>query len=129
MKHNKLIMQVGAALAAFTAPVAVLAVSPFDTAKDLVTKTQSTAGLGTSTTTLPDIIGRIINAVLGFLGILLLAYLLYAGFLWMTAGGDEDKVKTATTMIKNAVIGLLIIVAAFSISNFVLQSLINVAAP
>ncbi len=45
----------------------------------------------------------------------------------MTAGGDEGKVKTATAMIKNAIIGLLIIVAAFAISNFVLGSLINVA--
>jgi hypothetical protein len=76
---------------------------------------------------LPDVVGRVINVVLGFIGILLLIYILYAGFLWMTAGGEDAKVKTATAMIKNAIIGLLIIIAAFAITNFVLGSLLNVA--
>jgi hypothetical protein len=44
----------------------------------------------------------------------------------MTSGGDDDKVGEAKTMIKNAIIGLIVIVAAFSISNFVLTSLYNV---
>ncbi|MBI4139136.1 hypothetical protein HY479_03230, partial [Candidatus Uhrbacteria bacterium] len=55
-----------------------------------------------------------------------LAYLLYGGFLWMTAGGSEEGVTKAKTMIRNAIIGLVIIVAAFSISNFVLSSLVKV---
>ena len=43
----------------------------------------------------------------------------------MTSGGSEDGGEKAQTMIKNAVIGLVIIVAAFAISNFVLGSLVN----
>lgn len=74
-----------------------------------------------------QIIGNVINIALGFLGIVLLAYLLYAGFLWMTAGGSSEKVDQAKGMIKNAIIGLVIIVAAFAISNFVLTSLVGVA--
>ena len=71
-------------------------------------------------------IGRLVNIALGFVGIILLGYIIFAGFLWMTAGGDTKKVDTAQAMIKNAVIGLLIVVAAFAISNFVLNSLVNV---
>lgn len=102
--------------------------SVFETAKSNVSNVGTSAGVGSAAdASLPDVIGRIINVVLGFIGILLLGYILFAGFLWMTAGGDEGKVKTATAMIRNAIIGLLIIIAAFAISNFVLGSLINVA--
>jgi len=100
----------------------------FDQAKSNVNTVGDKAGVGgAAQADLPDVVGRLINVALGFIGILLLVYIIYAGFLWMTAGGDEGKVKKATDMIRNAIIGLLIIVAAFAISNFVLGSLINVA--
>ncbi|MBU2509262.1 hypothetical protein KKE33_02705 [Patescibacteria group bacterium] len=85
-------------------------------------------GAGLKDTSLTTIIGNIINVALGFLGIVLLAYLLYAGFLWMTAGGETEKVTKAQDMIKNAIIGLIIIIAAFAISNFVLKALIKATA-
>ena len=74
-------------------------------------------------TNLNQIIGNLISAVIGFLGVLLFLYLLYGGFLWMTAGGDAGQVKTATAYIRNAIIGLVIIAAAYAISNFVITSL------
>lgn len=98
--------------------------NPFETAGNLAGQVGEGAGLG-QPKSLTQIIGSIINIALGFLGIVLLFYLLYAGFLWMTAGGDEGKVKTAKAMITQAVIGLIIIVAAFAISTFVLGSLVN----
>lgn len=73
------------------------------------------------------IVGRIIYVALGFVGILLLAYLLYAGFLWMTSGGETENVKKAKLMIRNAVIGLLIITAAFGITRFILGLLSGVS--
>ena len=84
------------------------------------------AGVPT-TGSLPQIVGSVINILLGLLGILLFGYLLYAGFLWMTSGGSEDNVKKAQTMIKNAVIGLLIIVSAYAISSFVLDKLMVIS--
>lgn len=106
--------------------VALAQTSPFNQAQNLVGGVGTAAGLGQQQT-LPVIIGRIINVALGFIGIVLLVLLLLAGFNWMTAGGDMDKVKKAQGQIKNAIIGLIIIVAAFAISNFVLSSLVNVA--
>ncbi len=106
--------------------VALAATSPFTEAQKLVGGVGTEAGIGQQQT-LPVIIGRIINVALGFIGIVLLVILLLAGFNWMTAGGDMEKVKKAQGQIKNAIIGLIIIVAAFAISNFVLSSLVNVA--
>ncbi|MFA6161570.1 MAG: hypothetical protein WCT54_02405 [Patescibacteria group bacterium] len=99
--------------------------SPFQDAQTMVNDVGQKANISTQQD-LPTIVGSIINVLLGFLGLLLLVYMLYAGFLWMTAGGDTKKVDTATAIIRNSIIGLLIIVAAFAISNFVLGSLINV---
>lgn len=112
---------------ALALPATVLAAeNPFNRARTLTNSVGDTAGISTSQT-LPAMVGNIINVILGFLGILLLVYMLYAGFLWMTAGGDEKKVTKAIDIIKQAVVGLVIIVAAFAISNFVLGSLVNVS--
>jgi heme/copper-type cytochrome/quinol oxidase subunit 2 len=126
MKHRftALVTSLGTAVALL--PGKVLATdNPFNTAANLAQNTAGSAGI-TSTRTLPEIIGLLINVVLGFLGIVFLVLLLYAGFLWMTAAGDEQKVKKARDMIFQAVIGLVIVVAAFAISSFVLGSLVNV---
>ena len=99
--------------------------NPFSVAKNQVNTVQNSAGVEDSKS-LPEMIGSIINIVLSFVGILLLAFTLYAGFLWMTAGGETKNVEKAQTMLKNAIIGLLIVIASFAISNYVLQSLLNV---
>lgn len=99
---------------------------PFQAANTQLDQIGSAAGINTGSRNVYQIAGRLINVVLGFLGIILLGYFLYAGFLWMTSGGSDDKAEEARTMIKNAVIGLIIIVSAFAISNFVLGSLVNV---
>lgn len=88
-----------------------------------------TAGAGAgyqgtaSASSLPVIVGSIISTLLSLVGVLLLCYLIYAGFLWMTAGGDKSKVSEATTTIRNTIIGLVIIMAAFAIADFVLTQL------
>lgn len=72
------------------------------------------------------IIGNIINVALGFVGIILLGLLLYAGYLWMTSGGDAAQVEQAKNYIRNAIIGLIIIVSSFAIVNFILAQLAGV---
>lgn len=69
------------------------------------------------------IIGRIINIFLGFLGVVFLVLMLYAGYLWMTAQGDPEKVKKAQTTIRNAIIGLILIASAWAITAFILKAL------
>ncbi len=68
------------------------------------------------------IISNVVTVAIQFSGVLLLCYLLYAGFLWMTAP-DSKQVGQAQDMIKNAVAGLLLVVVSFAISSFVLEQL------
>ncbi|OGL70502.1 hypothetical protein A3B32_02225 [Candidatus Uhrbacteria bacterium RIFCSPLOWO2_01_FULL_53_9] len=72
-----------------------------------------------------NIIGRIINIVLGLLGIVFFIYVVWAGFIWMTASGDTTKVKKATDMLTQGTIGLVIILAAYAISNFAVAQLLT----
>lgn len=74
------------------------------------------------------IAASVINVVLGFLGIIAVGLILYAGFKWMTAAGNDDKITEARKLLVAGVIGLIIILAAFAIANFVLTQLIRATA-
>jgi amino acid transporter len=75
------------------------------------------------------VVGTVINAFLSVLGVLFLAYLVYGGYIWMTSAGDETKVKKATDIIRNSIIGLIIVVAAYAITFFVLSRVLEKTAP
>ncbi|PLX20310.1 hypothetical protein C0584_06215 [Candidatus Parcubacteria bacterium] len=72
--------------------------------------------------TIESILGKVILALLSVLGIIFLILLIYAGFLWMTASGNESKVDKARSIMITSVIGLIIVLSAYSISYFVLSS-------
>jgi len=65
----------------------------------------------------------IIKTVLSFLGVLFLVLMIYGGFLWMTARGNEDQVTKSKNLIIAAIIGLLIVLASYAISIFVINAL------
>ncbi len=67
------------------------------------------------------IIIRIIQVVFSLLGLILVITIMYGGFLWTTSGGSEDKIKKAKQVLKNAVIGVVIILSAWGISSYVLS--------
>lgn len=71
------------------------------------------------------IAARVINIVMLVLGVLAVGLIIYAGFLWMTAGGEEDKIDQAKRILKNGVIGLAIILSAWGIASFILSRLIS----
>src|SRR3989339_805425 len=79
------------------------------------------AGLGVSAPRL--IIARVINITLGFLGIIALGLIVYAGFLWMTAEGNEQQIENAKKILIGGVIGLVIILSAFGIAVFVMRAI------
>ena len=68
---------------------------------------------------------RIVQAALGLLGMLATVLIIYAGFKWMTAVGNEEQAGEAKKIMYQAVIGLVIIMSAYSIVRFVLPSLFN----
>jgi hypothetical protein len=88
------------------------------------------AGFDTSAgdTQLEQTIGTIISVILGFLGVIFLVLTIWAGFLWMTAGGNDSQVDKAKNMLVRAVIGLIIILSAYAITSFVTSNLTTAVA-
>lgn len=68
----------------------------------------------------------IVNYLMTFLGIIAVIVILYGGFQWLTAGGNEDKVGSAKKTIIAGVIGLIIIIAAYAIVQIVVGFANNV---
>lgn len=110
--------------AASAAVIGVLAGLPV-LAQNVDVGLDAAAATGLSTTDIRTFIGRIVSYFLGLLGIIAVALVMYAGFLWMTAGGNEEKIAQAKRILTNAVIGLVIIVSAFAIVQFVLNAIVN----
>ena len=69
-------------------------------------------------------VGQLIGTVLAFVGVLFLILMIYAGLMWMTAGGNEQTVDKSKTLIINAIIGLVIVLAAYGLTSFVGNNLI-----
>lgn len=80
---------------------------------------------GLSGTDIRVIIAKIIRAVLGLVGIIMIGFIVYAGYLWMTSEGEEEKITTAKNMLKNLMIGLAIILMSVAIVQFVIQKLLG----
>ena len=75
---------------------------------------------------LEELIANIINVLLAALGIVFLVLVVYAGFLYLTSQGDPEKAKKAIKLLTQAVIGLVIIIAAYAIAAFVIGKLATV---
>jgi hypothetical protein len=75
--------------------------------------------LGLPATDIRVIVANIIKYALGLLGLITLVMMLYGGFMWMTAGGNEEQIAQAKKILVNAVIGLAIILSAYAIVIFV----------
>lgn len=69
------------------------------------------------------IVARVIRAALGLLGIVALVIILYAGYVIMTSGGNEEKVSDGKKILTNAVIGIAIILSALAITQFIINRL------
>ncbi len=70
----------------------------------------------------------IINVALGFLGIVAVVIVLYGGFMWMTAAGNEERISKAKQILSAGIIGLVIIVMAWAIASYVVKALVNATA-
>lgn len=90
-------------------------------AEDYGLKTTADVGYGEDKyqTDVPGTIGKVIGAVLAFVGIVFLILVIYGGFMWMFARGNEQEVTKARDLIISAVVGLIIVLAAYAITKYV----------
>jgi len=70
------------------------------------------------------IVGTVIHVFLDVAGVIFLILIVFAGYRWMTAGGNEEGVTKAKETLQRAVIGLAIVLLAYAMSIFIINSLI-----
>ncbi|MBD3251896.1 hypothetical protein GF380_05615 [Candidatus Uhrbacteria bacterium] len=67
-----------------------------------------------------EIVVRLINVALEFIGIITLVMILWGGFQFLFSMGNDEKMKQAGRTIRNAIIGLIIVLSSWAIVRFVL---------
>lgn len=75
---------------------------------------------GSDAATVDSITGLVISIILGMLGVVFLGFIIYGGFTWMIADGNQDKIKQANKIIMGSVMGLIITLAAYALSTFLI---------
>ena len=72
-------------------------------------------------------VGTIISVILSFVGVIFFILIIYAGISWMISEGNEQKVTEAKKLMINAIIGLVIVFAAYAIVSFLGTNVLNPA--
>ncbi len=70
-----------------------------------------------------DLVVLGVRWALGLIGILVFIYILWAGLQYIFAGGNEGNQAAAKKAIQSAIIGLIIVIGAFTLMNTLLQRL------
>lgn len=106
-----------------------------DTNEDIGTQLKAAAGSkGAGLSDAPpadprEIASNIFRVFAGLISMILIGINVYAGYLWMTAGGNEETVTKAKQLLKNGIIGLVIVLSAYSITIFAANLARGYAAP
>ena len=109
----------------FTSGVALLSFPIVTFAQEINLWNDIQDDLGGTDTTVNSLIINILNWAIGAAAVICVVMLIVAGYSYMTAGGDENKVKTATKTLTNAIIGLAICFIAVILVNFVLENFLQ----
>ncbi len=95
----------------------VLAQGNLKNATTLLNKSAGQAGVQQDS---PDVlVGTLINTFLTTVGLIFLMLMIYAGYLWMTARGEESQVDKAKKIISNSVIGIVVVLSAYAITALI----------
>ncbi len=105
--------------------IGALVVIPVAVDAQVNTRDQIGTTFGLGSADLESTIINIVQWLLGFLGLIAVIFILYGGFVWMTAGGNEEKIAKAKKVISAAVIGLIVVLLAWAIVIFVIGQTIE----
>lgn len=72
--------------------------------------------------TIPGILAKIANMLIGMAGFFLVVMLIYGGIVYLTSAGNEKRVETGKNVITYAIIGIVIIFASYLVAQFVIQA-------
>lgn len=121
MRVYKKILLFVCLISALVLPALVLAANP---ALNKLENVGTVEGPYQADSVLSDIIGIVIGVGLGLIGVVFLILMIYAGYNWMTAQGEEEKVTKAKETIIRAIIGLIIVIGSYAVWRFVFSRLV-----
>lgn len=75
--------------------------------------------------TLPELLGLILKGALTVLGGIFLIIMVYGGYQWLLSRGSAEMVERGRKAVTNAIIGFIIVAAAYVITNFVSEILVR----
>jgi hypothetical protein len=89
---------------------------------------QTAAGMtreaaGFNNMSIGDLVAQIFKIALSLLGVIFLIIMVFAGYRWMTASGNEEAITSSKAAIKRAIIGLIIVISAYAITHYVFSAL------
>lgn len=64
-------------------------------------------------------VGVLVGSILSFIGVIFMVLIIFGGFQWMTARGNDQQVEKAKNLIIQSIIGLIIILSAYAITAFI----------
>ena len=94
---------------------------------DLFKASGTSAGFPENAVPPEVIVGQYIQTGIVVIGALFGVLIVYAGYLWMTARGNETQAKKAMDILKDAAVGLVIVIGAYAITSFVVNRIVTSA--
>ena len=126
MNRSRVIKKILFALGILTFGLLVTTAHAQNLGIDTVHKAGEQAGFERATeTSFAQNVGRAITILFSILGVLFTILIIYAGYLWMTARGNEEFVTKAKDILSTSIIGLVILLMAYSITNFVVRRVLE----
>ncbi|PIR02875.1 MAG: hypothetical protein COV60_03280 [Candidatus Magasanikbacteria bacterium CG11_big_fil_rev_8_21_14_0_20_43_7] len=87
--------------------------------------TSVTNQTGVAKTDLPSVFATLIKGALQLVGIIFFILMFYAGFRWLTAAGEQDRIDSARKTLVAASVGLVIVVGSYAFTNFISTRIIQ----
>ncbi len=84
----------------------------------------SNTGLGTTDPVV--VASQLINVFLRVLGAITVILMLYGGWIWIWARGNQEEITRAKDIIRGSIIGLLVILSSFGVMQFVFYYLTKI---
>ena len=74
---------------------------------------------------LPSWVETLVNLLATVAGVIAVFFLIFAGYRYVTAGGDAEQAGAARTAILNSIIGIVVILAAWALVRWLLTRLVG----
>lgn len=94
--------------------------------KDKFNLNEAASDTGVYEKDLPSVVATVVLNILGIVGVIFLLMIVYGGVVWMTSGGNEERIRTAKKLLTSSVIGLVIVMTAYGITYFIIERLTTV---